>query len=144
MKIVLTFDSFEEFLEQINRYNVKYKQRKQELIPVEDVAAALKAEEAKKTASVDHAALNESAKKATEIINKAEAKEEPAPEVEPATVTEDFRAEVRHVLHELNKQKNSKTAATDIIKTFGVTRLTDVPLSDLPALMTKAQEALNA
>lgn len=128
MKIVLTFDSFEEFLEQINRYNVKYKQRKQELIPVEDVAAA----------------LNESAKKTTEIINKAEAKEEPAPEAEPAAVTEDFRAEVRHVLHELNKQKNSKTAATDIIKTFGVARLTDVPLSDLPALMTKAQEALNA
>lgn len=134
MKIVLTFDSFEEFLEQINRYNVKYKQRKQELIPVEDVAAALKAEEAKKTAQ-----KKEAAPEPTPAPDP-----EPAPEAEPVAVTEDFRAEVRHVLHELNKQKNSKTAATDIIKTFGVTRLTDVPLSDLPALMTKAQEALNA
>lgn len=134
MKIVLTFDSFEEFLEQTNRYNVKYKQRKQELIPVEDVAAALKAEEAKKTAQ-----KKEAAPEPTPAPDP-----EPAPEAEPVAVTEDFRAEVRHVLHELNKQKNSKTAATDIIKTFGVARLTDVPLSDLPALMTKAQEALNA
>lgn len=134
MKIVLTFDSFEEFLEQINRYNVKYKQRKQELIPVEDVAAALKAEEAKKTAQ-----KKEAAPEPTPAPDP-----EPAPEAEPVAVTEDFRAEVRHVLHELNKQKNSKTAATDIIKTFGVARLTDVPLSDLPALMDKAKEALDA
>lgn len=134
MKIVLTFDSFEEFLEQINRYNVKYEQRKQELIPVEDVAAALKAEEAKKTAP-----KKEAAPEPTPASDP-----EPAPEAEPVAVTEDFRAEVRHVLHELNKQKNSRTAATDIIKTFGVARLTDVPLSDLPALMDKAKEALDA
>ncbi len=142
MKIVLTFDSFEEFLEQINRYNVKYKQRKQELIPVEDVAAALKAEEAKKTAPKKEAAPEPTP--APDPEPAPEPAPEPVSEPKQVTVTEDFRAEVRHVLHELNKQKNSKTAATDIIKTFGVARLTDVPLSDLPALMDKAKEALDA
>jgi hypothetical protein len=132
MKIVLTFDSFEEFQEQVGRYAAKLKPKKPELIPVEDIAAVVKADEAKKAAK----------------LKQAEPTPEPAPEpvAEPkqVTVTEDYRAEVRHVLHELNKQKNSKTAATDIIKTFGVSRLTDVPLSDLPALMDKAKEALDA
>ena len=127
MRIVLTFDSLEEFQDQISKYAAKLcaKPAKPAPVPVEEVAKVIKAEEKKK--------------------------QEPAPEIEadpepekPVTVTEDFRAEVRHVLHELNKIKNSKTAATDIIKTFGVTKLTDVPLSDLPALMEKAKEALDA
>lgn len=130
MKIVLTFDSFEEFQKEVGRYAAKLKPAKPEAVPLEDVAAVLKAEDEKKP----------------------EPKKDPAPASDPepaqvpeqVKVTEDFRAEVRHVLHELNKQKNSKTAATDIIKTFGVNRLTDVPLSDLPALMAKAKEALDA
>lgn len=132
MKIVLTFDSFEEFQEQVGRYAAKLKPKKPELIPVEDVAAVIKADEAKK------------AEKPKQAEPAPEPVPEPVAEPKQVTVTEDFRAEVRHVLHELNKQKNSKTAATDIIKTFGVSRLTDVPLSDLPALMDKAKEALDA
>jgi len=34
--------------------------------------------------------------------------------------------------------------ASDLIKEFGVEKLTEVALSDLPALMDKAKEALNA
>ena len=131
MKIVLSFDSFDEFQEQVGRYAAKLKPKKPELVPVEDIAAVVKAEEAKKAAPKKEAA--------------PEPTPAPEPEAEkPAAVTEDYRAEVRHVLHELNVKKNSKTAATDIIKTFGVSRLTDVPLSDLPELMKKAQEALDA
>lgn len=135
MKIVLTFDSFEEFQEQVGRYAAKLKPKKPEAVPLEDVAAVLKAEEAKKE------------KLAPKQEPTPASDPEPVPEVKgekPVTVTEDYRAEVRHMLHELNKTKNSKTAATDIIKTFGVNRLTDVPLSDLPALMEKAKEALDA
>ena len=131
MKIVLSFDSFDEFQEQVGRYAAKLRPKKPELVPVEDIAAVVKAEEAKKAAPKKEAA--------------PEPTPAPEPEAEkPAAVTEDYRAEVRHVLHELNVKKNSKTAATDIIKTFGVSRLTDVPLSDLPELMKKAQEALDA
>ena len=133
MQITLSFDSFEEFCTEIGKYAARIKPKKPELVPVEEVAEVIKEQEAAKKA---------------EKPKQAEPAPEPAPEpaAEPkqVTVTEDFRAEVRHVLHELNKQKNSKTAATDIIKTFGVSRLTDVPLSDLPALMAKAKEALDA
>ena len=130
MKIVLTFDSFEEFQKEVGRYAAKLRPAKPEAVPLEDVAAVLKAEAEKKP---------EPKKDPVPAPDP-----EPAQAPEPVKVTEDFRAEVRHVLHELNKQKNSKTAATDIIKTFGVNRLTDVPLSDLPALMDKAKEALDA
>lgn len=130
MKIVLTFDSFEEFQKEVGRYAAKLRPAKPEAVPLEDVAAVLKAEAEKKPEPKKDPAPAPDP--------------EPAQAPEPVKVTEDFRAEVRHVLHELNKQKNSKTAATDIIKTFGVNRLTDVPLSDLPALMAKAKEALDA
>lgn len=58
-------------------------------------------------------------------------------------VTEDFRVEVRKALAELNK-KVGKNIASDLIKGFGVDKLTDVALADLPALMEQAKEALNA
>ena len=64
--------------------------------------------------------------------------EAPAPEV-----SEDFRVEVRKTLAKLNK-KVGKNMASDLIKEFGVEKLTEVALSDLPALMDKAKEALNA
>ena len=133
MQITLSFDSFEEFCTEIGKYAARIKPKKPELVPVEEVAEVLKEQEAA-----------EKAKKPKQAEPAPEPAPEPVAEPKQMTVTEDFRAEVRHVLHELNKQKNSKTAATDIIKTFGVSRLTDVPLSDLPALMAKAKEALDA
>ena len=38
----------------------------------------------------------------------------------------------------------SEGMGSELIKKFGVEKLTDVALSDLPALMDRAKEALNA
>jgi hypothetical protein len=141
MTITLTFNSLDEFFEQIEAYAKRRitVQPKKDLAPIEDVAKAIEEEKA-----VDHAALNESAKKATEIINRAEAKEEtPAPEPEPE-ITEDYRKEVRRVLYQLKQKSGDKEISMNLIKEFGVSGLSDVALKDLPALMAKAQEALNA
>lgn len=141
MTITLTFDSLDEFFEQIEAYakrRITVKPKK-DLVPVEDVAKAIEEEKA-----VNHAALNESAKATTEIINRAEAKEEtPAPEPEPE-ITEDYRKEVRRVLYQLKQKSGDKEISMNLIKEFGVSGLSDVALKDLPALMAKAQEALNA
>ena len=56
---------------------------------------------------------------------------------------EDFRVDVRKVLAQLNK-KSGKNLASELIKGFGADKLTEVALSDLPALMNKAKEALDA
>ena len=58
-------------------------------------------------------------------------------------VTEDFRVEVRKTLAQLNK-KTGGNEAKELIKGFGCSKLTEVKLEDLPALMEKAQAALNA
>lgn len=66
-----------------------------------------------------------------------------APEQETPKVTEDYRVEVRRVLARLNKQVG-KNVAKDLIGAFGVNKLTEVALADLPALMDRAKEVLNA
>ena len=130
MRIVLTFDSFEEFQEQVGRYAAKLKPKKPELVPVEDIAAVVKAEETAKKAKP------------------AEVKAEPAPEPETAQadtpeVDEKYRVEVRKTLAALNK-KTGENTASKLIKDLGKDKLTDVALSDLPALMAKAKELLDA
>ena len=62
---------------------------------------------------------------------------------EKTEVSEDFRVEVRKTLAQLNK-RTGKNTASELIRSFGVEKLTDVKLSDLPALMDKAKEALDA
>ena len=143
MTITLTFNSLDEFFDQIEAYAkrriVVRAKAKPEEAPIADVIKAIEEEKA-----VDHAALNESAKATTEIINRAEAKEEtPAPEPEPE-ITEDYRKEVRRVLYQLKQKSGDKEISMNLIKEFGVSGLSDVALKDLPALMAKAQEALNA
>ena len=143
MTITLTFNSLDEFFDQIEAYAkrriVVRPKAKPEEAPIADVIKAIEEEKA-----VDHAALNESAKATTEIINRAEAKEEtPAPEPEPE-ITEDYRKEVRRVLYQLKQKSGDKEISMNLIKEFGVSGLSDVALKDLPALMAKAQEALNA
>jgi hypothetical protein len=96
--------------------------------------------------AVDHAEqtakdLNESAKKAT-AKEAAEKKAKPAPAPEPE-VDESYRVEVRKVLAALNKRTGENTASK-LIKEFGVDKLTDVKLADLPALMAKAKEVRDA
>lgn len=139
MTITLTFNSLDEFFAQIEAYAkrriVVSPKAKPEAAPIADVIKAIEEDKA-----VEH----ESAKKATEIVNKAEAKEaEPAPEPEPE-ITEDYRKEVRRVLYQLKQKSGDKEISMNLIKEFGVNGLSNVALKDLPALMAKAQEALNA
>lgn len=73
--------------------------------------------------------------------------EDPTPAEEPAKeapkVDESYRVQVRKTLAALNK-KTGKNTASELIQGFGVEKLTGVALEDLPALMEKAEEALNA
>lgn len=151
MTITLTFNSLDEFFDQIEAYAkrriVVRPKAKPEEAPIADVVRVLEEEQKK----ADLAALNESAKATTEIINRAEAKKEtPAPESEPEPkkaepeVDEDYRKEVRRVLYQLKQKSGDKEISMNLIKEFGVNGLSDVALKDLPALMAKAQEALNA
>ncbi len=138
--LTLTFDNADE----LDQYLIGRgkKKAKADLVPLEDVAEAIKAEE-----------LNKSAQKTSDIINKAEAKIEaeakadkpkPAPkQADKPEVDESYRVEVRKVLAALNK-KTGENTASKLIKELGKEKLTEVALSDLPGLMAKAQEQLDA
>lgn len=128
MKITITFDSLEEF--------------KKHIIGVEAPAPAQKATEAPQ--SDEEPKPKKNPKKAEKPQEEEASQPDEAPEKEDAPeISEDFRVEVRKALAKLNK-KVGKNMASELIKGFGVEKLTEVALSDLPALMDKAKEALNA
>lgn len=120
MKISITFDSFEEFKKHIISVP--------EGAPVQEAPEAPQSDETPKLKKVEKSQEEEA----------GQPDEAPAPEV-----SEDFRVEVRKTLAKLNK-KVGKNTASDLIKEFGVKKLTEVKLEDLPALMDKAKEYLNA
>lgn len=153
MKMTLEFDSLEEFYDQLAKIVEGLGKHISTPAP-----KAVPFEEA-----VDHAALNASAKKTTEIINKAEEKTEaeeiaekvlpkekrevlakdpaPAPEVD-----EKYRLEVRRALSKLNaiaKQNGGGKPAQELVKKLGFDKLSDVTLEKLPELMKMAKEALD-
>ena len=128
MKITVTFDSLDEFARYIK--------------PMEGFEPEPRNvfEEAKqKTAEIAKVDTG------TGTIVGATLEEQKQIEAEEATqaVTEDYRVDVRKFLAKLNKQ-TGKNTAKELIQQFGATKLTDVKLEDLPALMTKAEEAFNA
>ena len=143
MQITLTFDGVEEFCDQIQRFaalNPKPAKSGDSVTKVVEDWEKAKAE--KKTAKKEAPAP-------APAPEPEKAPEKPAPEPEAekpaAEITEDYRLEVRQVLCQLKKKHdNDKKVATEIIKSFGVDRLSEVPLNDLPALMAKAKEALDA
>lgn len=130
MKITITFDTLEEF---------------QDYMGIQSPSKALqKAMEAAQTPQEQPKAAKP--KKDTAPAQKAT---EPDPEPQAtagpqqAEVSKDFRVEVRKTLAQLNK-KVGKNVASELIKGYGVEKLTEVSLADLPALMNEAKEALNA
>ena len=125
MKITVTFDSLDEF--EAFKGAAAAPQSAQK--PVEEQEAP----KAKKSAPKEEMPWKEAS---TEAPKKTAAPAAPA-------VTEDFRVEVRKALAQLNK-KTGGNEAKELIKGFGVSKLTEVKLEDLPALMEKAQAALNA
>lgn len=120
MKITVTFDSLDEF-EAFKGTAAAAPQRAEQEAP-----------KAKKSAPKEEMPWKEAPTEA----------EAPKKAAAPA-VTEDFRVEVRKTLAQLNK-KTGGNEAKELIKGFGVSKLTEVKLEDLPALMEKAQAALNA
>ena len=125
MKITVTFDSLDEF-EAFKGTAAAAPQS------VQEPAERTEAPKAEKSAPKEEMPWKEASTEA-EVPKKAAA---------PA-VTEDFRVEVRKTLAQLNK-KTGGNEAKELIKGFGVSKLTEVKLEDLPALMEKAREALNA
>ena len=82
-----------------------------------------------------------------ETKKKAEpAPAEPAPEPaeDAPQVDESYRLELRKVLSDLNKKVGGNKARELILAYNDTGKLTDVALADLPLLMAKAQEALDA
>ena len=124
MKITVTFDSLEEFKSHMAGETAVTTAPQSAQAPVERTEAP----KAKKSAPKEEMPWKEPATPETAAV--------------PA-VTEDFRVEVRKALAQLNK-KTGGNDAKELIKGFGVSKLTEVKLEDLPALMEKAQEALNA
>lgn len=126
MKITVTFDSLDEFARYIK--------------PMEGFEPEPRNvfEEAKQKA----AKIAQDAPEGFEPADNTPFDEKPEEEAAPA-VTEDYRVDVRKFLAKLNKQ-TGKNTAKELIQQFGATKLTDVKLEDLPALMAKAEEAFNA
>ena len=125
MKITVTFDSLEEFKSHMAGETAVTTAPQSAQAPVERTEAP----KAKKSAPKEEMPWKEAP-------TEAEAPKK-------AAVTEDFRVEVRKTLAQLNK-KTGGNEAKELIKGFGVSKLTEVKLEDLPALMEKAREALNA
>ena len=127
MKITVSFDTLDEF---------------QKYMGIEAPAPVQKATEAPQSDETPKPKKNP--KKEEKPQEEEAGQPDEAPEKEEAPeVSEEFRVEVRKTLAKLNK-KVGKNMASELIKEFGVEKLTEVSLSDLPALMDKAKEALNA
>lgn len=128
MKITATFDSYEEFIAFASGAGEKAL-----------IGVATGGTQTPQEALIKSKAKNSTPKKHEEEEQaRAEPKTEAAPKVD-----ESFRVKVRKTLATLNK-KTGKNTASELIHTFGVDKLTKVAEEDLPALMEKAEEALNA
>lgn len=140
MQIVLTFNSFEELQQELYRWTKATMTGKLDPAPAKDPIAAETSAEAEKTQKV----VQFEKKAEPEIMPEPTPAPEPTPEPEPAPqVDESYRVEVRKQLAKLNK-KTGENTASKLIKGFGVDKLTEVALKDLPELMRQAEEALNA
>lgn len=126
MKITVTFDSLDEF-EAFKGTTAAAPQSAQK--PAEEPEAP-EAPKAKKSAPKEEMPWKEASTEA-ETPKKVAAPAAPA-------VTEDFRVEVRKALAQLNKATGGNVAK-ELIREFGCSKLTEVKLEDLPALMEKVK-----
>lgn len=126
MKITATFDSLEEFQAFIGR------------------GVKMTKVETKKQAEPEVVGATPEEMKAIEAEEKAEEAEKPKKEKakkEPEPDFDAIRVECRKVLAELN-QVTGKNTASEIIKTHGCKKLSEVEDMFLPALLEEAKEAL--
>ena len=135
MKVTATFESLEEFQQfMMHAYIISSEnvpEKKPESVPDPEP----KAEKPKKEKKAEKAEPKEEPKEEAKEEPKAEAKEE-------AKVDYDaLRVECRKVLAELNKV-TGKNTASEIIKSHGADKLTNVEDMFLPALLEEARGAL--
>ena len=123
MKITVTFDSLDEF--EAFKGTAAAAPRS-----VQEPAERTEAPKAKKSAPKEEMPWKEAS---TEVETPKEAAAPAAP-----AVTEAFRVEVRKALAQLNKATGGNVAK-ELIKEFGCSKLTEVKLEDLPALMEKVK-----
>ena len=162
MKIVLEFESLQDLEDELSKW-VKAKKtgdvsglraKADQKIPADIMKAGAIPEEAKKVVPFEKAEqelLKAAVKAAVEDLPEPTPAPEPVEKVKgeeimPAPVPqvdESYRIEVRKTLAKLNK-KTGENTASKLIKGFGVDKLTEVALKDLPELMRQAEEALNA
>jgi len=131
MTIQLTFDSFDDYCAGIRKLADSMTQEpaaETEFVPEPEKPIVI---------------TEEPAEKAPEAVQEPEKAEQKEPKAEQA-VTEDFRVEVRRILSRINKTTGTKLASKLIKEVTGKERLTEVALEDLPALMEKAKEVLDA
>lgn len=131
MTIQLTFDSFDDYCAGIRKLADSMAQEpavETEFVPEPEKPIVI---------------TEEPAEKAPKAVQEPEKTEQEEPKAEQA-VTEDFRVEVRRILSRINKTTGTKLASKLIKEVTGKERLTEVALEDLPALMEKAKEVLDA
>lgn len=138
MKITATFDSLEEFQAFIN--GGKKPLTAEELNKTaQKTADIINAAEAKEEAEKKAKKAKKEEPKAEEIIEEAEA--EATIKEEPKVDYDALRVECRKVLAALNKATGTNTAS-ELIKTHGAKKLSEVEDMFLPALLEEAKEAL--
>lgn len=138
MKITVEFESLKEFKMFMSAADELEEEKTKQAKDPEVVGATY---EEMKTIEAEEEAekLTKQSKKATEIINKAEAKEEKKAK---CIDYDALRVECRKVLAELNKV-TGKNTASEMIKSHGAEKLTQVEDEFLPELLEEAKEALN-
>lgn len=136
MKITITFDNLEEFQTYMGIQSPSRPAQEAAQVPQEAPKTTGPKKDTKKAAKTQEAAQAPAEGNPREDTPALETPK--APEV-----TEDFRVEVRKALAQLNREAG-KNIASELIKGFGVDKLTEVALADLPSLMDRAKEALNA
>lgn len=126
MQITTTFDSWEEFQQFINRpvTMTKAEASEPENVP-EPQPKAEKPKKAKAEAPKEEVPFDEDKKEESKAVD-----------------YDALRVECRKVLAELNKV-TGKNAASEIIKSHGADKLTNVEDMFLPALLEEAKEALS-
>ena len=136
MKITATFDSLEEFQAFISG---KKPLTAEELNKTaQKTADIINAAEAKEEAEK---AEKKKAKKAETIADPEEVPFEEDKKEEPKVDYDALRVECRKVLAALNKATGTNTAS-ELIKTHGAKKLSEVEDMFLPALLEEAKEAL--
>lgn len=139
MKITVTFDSLEE-LEAFRGLRASASAEPAQSAPETAKAAPAKKDPPKAKAPQKAPAAPEPVQQGDWAPGGSDEPEGPQPEPGKPAITEDYRVEVRKELAALNK-RIGHNVAKELIAAFGVAKLTDVRLEDLPALMQKAKEA---